>query len=290
MRKVSSGYIYGLAAAIVFSAVSILGKVIMTRGVDPGILVFWQYLVVLVALGTYFYFRKISIRVKTPYTLLVGIFSIVANLSFYFAMNFAGAGLATLLLYSSSVFTALFFFLTGIRRIPLSGWLAIFLALVGSALTLEIFTGFRIHPFGVFLGLFAGLIYGLYGIVLDLKLPDENFLVINFFIALQGLVIISIFNFVRDVQPWSILPGEILALLFLGLIAGILPNYLSFSSIRLIGAEKTSVVMSMELPSTVLLAFFFLEEKMDLIQGLGILLVLASVLLLRSQEETAKES
>jgi drug/metabolite transporter (DMT)-like permease len=48
--------------------------------------------------------------------------------------------------------------------------------------------------------------------------------------------------------------------------------------------------MSMELPSTVLLAFFLLNEKLNFIQALGILLVLASVLLLRSQEEPAKES
>ena len=260
MKKVSSGYMYGLGSALVFSSVSILGKVIMTRGVDPGIVVFWQYLVVLIALGTYFYLKKTPIGIKTPYTLLVGLFSIAANISFYFAMDLAGAGLATLLLYSSSVFTALFFFLSGIRRIPPSGWLAIFLAMVGSALTLEIFAGFSIHPLGVFLGLFAGLAYCFYGVVLDLKLAKENFLMINFFIAFQGLIIISIFNFTRDIQPWSILPQEILALLFLGLMAGILPNYLSFSSIRLIGTEKTSVVMSMELPSTVLLAFFLLNE------------------------------
>lgn len=289
MRKVTSGYIYGVGSALVFSVVSILGKVVMTRGFDPGILIFWQYVAVLIALGTYFYFAKISLAIKTPYALIVGLFSIAANLSFYFAMNFAGAGLATLLLYSSSVFTALFFFLSGIRRIPPSGWLAIFLALLGSALTLELFTGFTIHPIGVFLGLFAGLVYGFYGIVLDLKLPNENFLVINFYIALQGLFVISLFNFTREVEPWNILSREVLVLLLLGLMAGILPNYLSFSSIRLIGAEKTSVVMSMELPSTVLLAFFFLEEKMGLLQGLGILLVLASVLLLRSQEEPAKE-
>lgn len=276
---------YGLASALTFSVVSILGKVIMTRGVDPGLVIFWQYFGVLVCLGIFFYIKKISMRLSTPFLPLAALMSIGANACFYFAMNDAGAGLATLLLYSSSALIALFFFVTGLRSIPLSGWLAIALALLGSALTLEIFTGFRLHPRGVFLGVMAGLFYAAYGILLDLKLRKENFLLINFFIALQGILLISLFNFSRGLKPWDIYPAQILSLLFIGLLAGILPNYLSFASIRLIGSEKTSVVMSSELPATVLLAFFLLHEKMGLLQAVGIFLVLISVLLLKSHEE-----
>ncbi|HZK09984.1 MAG TPA: DMT family transporter [Clostridia bacterium] len=290
MKKSSNGYILAIASALSFSLVSIVGKIIMTRGINPSILIFWQYTAVLIGLALYFYFAKVSIRIETPYILLGGLFSVAANFSFYTSMNLTGAGLATLFIYFSPVFIALFFSLSGIRQITSSGWLAILLALLGSALTLGIFSGIKIQVLGVIAGLFAGLFYASYNIALDLKLTKINFLIINFYVALQGLILISLFNFTQAIKPWAILPKEILAIVFLGLLGGVLPNFLNFASIRLIGSDKTSVIMSTELPATVLLAFFFLEEKMSLMQILGIVLVLASVLLLKSQEDPCEES
>ncbi|NLY73184.1 MAG: DMT family transporter [Tissierellia bacterium] len=284
MKGVSRGYLFGIGSALIFSLVSILGKIIMKNGVEPGVLIFWQYTGVLFVLSLYFLITKKSLKLESITLLPIAAMSILANLCFYTSMGYIGAGLATLLLYFASAITALFFFFTGIRGIKKLEWLAIILALLGSAFSLEIFNGFSLNLIGIGAGLLSALAYSLYGIGIDLKLKDENFMKINFYIALQGLVIISLFNFSKDVVPWAIEGRDILALVIIGLIAGVVPNYMSFHSIRLIGADKTSVVMSMELPATVILAFFILQERMGLVQALGIVLVLASVILLRSLE------
>lgn len=284
MKSVSRGYLYGLASALIYSAVSILGKLVMTRGVDPGILIFWQYFGVLLVLAALFYKKRVSIRIKTPSLPLVGLLSVLSNLGFYYSMDYIGAGLSTLILYFSSAITALFFFISGLRKISPWAWLAIGLAIMGSALSLEVFQGLNFNVIGILLGVFASFAYAFYGLGLDLKLREENFLLINFYICLQGLIINGLINFFRGQLAWALPPGEIFILIALGLLAGLIPNFLSFASIGLIGAEKTTVIMSAELPATVLLAFLFLGETMSLYQSLGIILVLLSVILLRRFE------
>ncbi len=289
MKSVSKGYAYGLASAIIYSAVSILGKLVMTRGVEPGVLIFWQYFGVIGLLSLYFFLGKKLPRIKSLTLPLIGLLSVLANLAFYFSMDYIGAGLATLILYFSSAITALFFFITGIRKISPWAWLAILLALVGSALSLEVFSGFNFDIRGVLLGLLASLIYSFYGLGLDLKLKDEDFLVINFYICLQGLVITSLLNFSKGHLAWAMPAKDILILIAIGLLGGVVPNFLNFLSIGLIGAEKTAVIMSVELPATVLMAFVFLSERLELFQTLGIVLVLVSVILLRYLERPGED-
>lgn len=282
----AKGYFFAAAAAFSFSLFSVLGKFFMTRGATPNIVLFWQFLATMLGIGVYFWLRGIpGFRIeknKIPLYLLAAILVLGANLTFYYAMYYIGASLTTLLFYSYPVFTAFFFWITGIRKISFFNWIAIGMALFGSALTLEVFSGVGvIHPFGIFLAIAAGFIYCLYGILLDLKLYDQNFHSINFYSCFVGFMVMIVMNSASGTNPFRLGIPETLDLIAIGFVVGLLPNYLNFLSITMIGAEKSSVVLSLELPCTLIIAFVLLGEKMKPLQLLGVAVVLLAIILLK---------
>lgn len=282
----AKGYLFAASAALCFSLFAVLGKLFMTRGATPSIVLFWQYPATMLGISAYFLVRKIPgfhvEKRKRPLYFLAALLAVGANLTFYHSMKYIGASLTTLLFYSYPVFTALFFSITGIRKISAFNWLAIGLALLGSSLTLEIFSGVgTIHPLGIGFGLLAGLFYCFYGVLLDLKLSNEIFHSINFFSCILGFFVINFLIFTGNENPFSLGLGETLGLIGIGLFSGLLPNYLNFKSITLIGTEKSSVVLSLELPSTLVLAYMLLGEKMKPFQLLGIVIVLSAIILLK---------
>ena len=65
----------------------------------------------------------------------------------------------------------------------------------------------------------------------------------------------------------------------------VMPLALINLSIRMIGSNKTTVIATLELPLTVLLAFFILGEQMTLLQVLGIGLVLIAVIIIQIKKD-----
>jgi drug/metabolite transporter (DMT)-like permease len=84
------------------------------------------------------------------------------------------------------------------------------------------------------------------------------------------------FNFVMS---WEIA----FYVLELAIISGILPVVFLYKGIGIVGADKASIVATAELPITIILAYLILGEKMNIVQGIGIFFIIASIILLQSE-------
>jgi len=71
--------------------------------------------------------------------------------------------------------------------------------------------------------------------------------------------------------------------LLLGIVATVVPNFLVSSGIKRVGASNAAIVSAIGPVSTIILAYFFLDEKMDFFQLLGTLFVITGVLLVSSK-------
>jgi drug/metabolite transporter (DMT)-like permease len=54
-----------------------------------------------------------------------------------------------------------------------------------------------------------------------------------------------------------------------------------YKGINLLGADKTSIIATSELPITIMMSFFVLGETMELVQLGGVLLVVCSIIILQ---------
>jgi drug/metabolite transporter (DMT)-like permease len=70
----------------------------------------------------------------------------------------------------------------------------------------------------------------------------------------------------------------------LGVISGILPVVFLYKGISLLGADKASIVATTELPITIILSYFVLGEKMELVQLFGIVMIMFSIIILQKEE------
>jgi len=71
---------------------------------------------------------------------------------------------------------------------------------------------------------------------------------------------------------------------FLALLTTILPSFYSLKGIAFLGAYKASIVATLEIPLTLALVIIFLQEKLTIWQGLGSLLIIASVFILKTKQ------
>jgi drug/metabolite transporter (DMT)-like permease len=67
----------------------------------------------------------------------------------------------------------------------------------------------------------------------------------------------------------------------LAVVSGILPIIFIYKGIKLVGADKASIVATSELPLTILMSFLVLGERMNIVQLSGIALIICSIIILQ---------
>lgn len=318
MSHKKAGYLYALLAAVFFASIAILGKQVIQSGVNSIELMLWQYLFTLIMLATYLLIRqpkslKVSKSELKRLALLGLIGSASTNLFFYLALNYLSAGMSSMLLFTNPIFITLYMWLSRSKTISRMNWIAMLMAFVGCLLVLDLFSGvgalapivgnelpldgnkFPIDgakaPIGIGLGLLSGLCYAFYNVFADLKLKELDPNVINLY-GSGFAIILPISLFIIQGQPLRVLTLHQYGLIWLlAGAAGILPIFFIFKAIRFIGSEKASVIATMELPLTVLMAAVFLKESMNVPQIMGIVLISAAGLLLhRSDHKRSEQS
>ncbi len=92
------------------------------------------------------------------------------------------------------------------------------------------------------------------------------------------------FFFTTEVSLWG-LPSLVYVYSFLmAILSTVIPSYLVVEGIKRIGSDNAAIVGSIGPVSTLLLAYFFLQENISLFQIIGTILILFGVLLVSGQK------
>ena len=293
MKHSTYGYIYAVLAAFFFALIAIIGKGLVTGGTHPLQVTFYEYLFIILLLGGWLMFRKPHAlkcgRKKFLYFILLGVVGGAGtNLLFYSALQYLDAGITSMLLFIHPVYITLFFAVTKIRSMKPIHYLSVFIAVCGAAIVLDVFSVSRsFSTSGILLGILSGVCYAFYNIFADLKLKSEDPNVINFYACIGALSFITIVTAFSGVG-FCIRLSDLPPIFFLAGFSGILPVYFIFRALQFIGSEKVSVIASVELPITLIMAFSFLKEHMKPIQLFGVLLIITSTVLLHHTEKEGK--
>ena len=284
------GYFYALISALSYSIVAIFAKFALGTGVVPEAITFWQYLLTSAILLVYFLLtdRRLLRPNKDQlwkYATLGIIGSMMTNFFYYHALTHLSAGLASMLLFSAPFLINLFFILSGLRKIKTIFFLPIGLGLLGNFLALNLLDeAIQISTIGILFGLLAAVFYAFYAIFMDLKIKNQNAHQMNMFGTFFGMLASG--SYLLLTQPAAlIVPSESIVWLMLNAIfASVIPVYFAYHSLQLIGSDKFSVISTMELPMTLVMAFLLLNERLTPIQLIGMSLVVGSIILLRLLE------
>lgn len=281
------GYLYAVVASSLYALISVLGKLVLHEGTDPMTLIFYQYAIASGAM--YIGIRSFCpqlLRVNRLQVRQMGIQGIIGalgtNICFFFALKYLNAGITSMLLFTNPMFVTLFFALTGIKILRSVNYIALAMAMMGSALVLDIFrSGMTSMPLpGILLGLGSALTYAFYNVYADMRMMDMSPYTITFYTNLYGCAVSGALLVVTQGGFPAISFMSLIYILLIALVAGIMPVVFFYKSVALIGSERTSIVATLELPFTLIVAFAVLGEKLNWMQGVGVFLVLGAAVFL----------
>lgn len=282
------GSLLVILSAFGFSTVGIFGKFAYQAGFTRNQMLFYRFLFALPILFCVLWIARAFPRNLKMFgsAVVLGMVGIGAEASLYFlTLETVGAALTGVFLYLYPAFVALIshFFLR--QRLSRGKWVCVVLSLFGCWLTVDPF-GQTLPPIGIFWGVLTGLWYGIYLMIGDRMTKDQNPLMVSSGVVLGATIAFGAFT----ILDWFMAPAEMRSLPFphnedtwmpiLGLtvLASVLPFTTLYAGMKRVGAAQASVLSTLELVFTIILAALFLGETLTQIQIVGSIVVLVSVL------------
>lgn len=281
------GYIYSIISALFFGMAGILVKNGTNSVFTPVDLLMLQYIMAEVILFFICLIGcpkgfKISNNMFIKLFIQGALFNTLMTVFFYTSFKYLDVAIATMLLYTYPVMVAvssLVFFKEKISRTKIT---AIIGTTIGCLLVLNIAGGkMAISTSGTIYGLLAAVFYTLMNLYAKYIVDEVPAPVITFYTTTFSLLVLFIFNF-GFFSKLSYVNYEILKSSFLlSLMCEIIPLTLLYAAIKYVGPVTTSIISTLELPSSAVLSFIFLGENLNLLQIGGIILVVYCIIILK---------
>jgi drug/metabolite transporter (DMT)-like permease len=290
LQSIRIGYIYVFLAAAFFAIIGVLGKNVINAGIAPLDLIILQYTTTIIIMFTYFVIKDINMlkltRKEIKSIIIQGIIgSSGTTLFFYLALGKVNAGIASMLLFTHPILINVYFLISRTKKINMINNSALFLAFLGSAMVINIFAfDMALTPaIGLLFGMLSSVAYAFFNIYAEIEFKEAKPMVTTFYtsgvILFTTLIVNPGFLKFNFVMSWEIA----FYVLELAIISGILPVVFLYKGIGIVGADRASIVATAELPITIILAYLILGEKMNIVQGIGIFFIIASIILLQSE-------
>jgi len=290
VKNTSLGYIYVALSAFFFAIMSIIGKCAFNTGIQVYDLLIMQNAVSVVVMLVYLWIKDkksiILTKVQLKNVIIQGVFgSTATTILYYLALERISAGITAMLIFIHPLFVTLFFIITKTRKITWVNNLALILAVIGSAMVINVFNLDLVKTplLGLIFGALGSITYAFYNIFADLRLKDINPEVMPLYTSAVMLVISSIINpgFFRFTTVIN--PETIFYVLELAIISGILPVVFIYKGLALVGSEKVTIIATAELPITLIMAFLILKETMVYTQVMGVVFIIGAILVLQNE-------
>jgi len=202
------------------------------------------------------------------------------SFSYLTAIKYASAGLVALLLYLYPMFVFVLSVIVLREKITWIKILAIVIALIGTALTVDPAGG---QLKGILLAVFAALIYSVYIIVGTNVMKHVSAVQSSTIIFASAGAVFGIFTAVNGASfpasnsGWFAISGVVL-------IATVIPVVLFLGGLERVGPTNAAMLSTLEPVVTVLLAAWLFQERLNLVSLLGGGLILIAVILLTRNE------
>lgn len=304
VKKNNPGYTIALTSAVILSTTGIFIAYLSREYSLPAlILSFWREFLVSLILMLFIGIRNPRALLpgwkKVPFYLLYGFVLAVFNGIWTFSVALNGAALATFLVYTSPVFTALLGSLLLKEKMTLLHWFCISLSMTGCLLISDYLstTDSGISITGLAVGLLSGFAYALYTIQgRKAGQHSSSTEVWSSLCWIFGIASLFMLLFILILRALSFSPGVLTGNLFhlgkawkgwmvLLLLAGLptLSGYGLYNlSLKYLPSLTVSLLASTEPVFTALLAYLLLKETLTISALTGSIFILSSVFLIQS--------
>lgn len=294
MSKKVIGILCAIGAAICYGTNPLGALNLYTEGMNTPSVLFYRFGLAWVIVALVMLFRKESLKVsKREFLTLstLGVLFIFSSLTLYLSFHLMPAGVASTILFTYPVMTAVIMTLFFHERVRLGTVASLGLSLVGVLLLYWGDPGGALHLGGVVLVLVSALTYALYIIVVDKSPLAMSSFKINFYVLFYCAAGMALFALLSG-QP-LMLPPTPRAWLWVGWLAvvpAIMALVMMVYAAKYLGSTPTAILGALEPTTAVLIGVFVFSEPFTLRLLLGIVLILAAVVLVVLAKDSRKTS
>lgn len=221
-------------------------------------------------------------------SLLVGTFGLAgSNFFYYFAIEKSTVAVAITLQYTAPIWVLLTMVLAGKERATAGRFMAVLLAVVGCALTIDLFhSGFSASRIGIIAALLASFSYAFYNIAAQSLVTRNHQFKVMAYALLGAAVLWGVLN-----PPWRLAkqgysPAQWGFLFLFACLSMLLPYFFYFTGLKYLDPTRAVLASCLEPVFAILFAAVFIQEGLRWSQVLGIAAVLGAVVMVQLQDRT----
>jgi drug/metabolite transporter (DMT)-like permease len=247
------GYLFILLAIFSWSS---LGVVVRLSGLDIHLLVFYSLLVSIIVQGSIVIRKKFRPETRPKrlfYPLLLGVFLMLNNFTFFYAFKNTTIANAVLTHYTAPLLVAVLAAVFLRERITLKLIAAIVIASAGLLILLNGFSLNEADKYGIAAGLASGVFYAVI-IILSRTYANRFSPVVLSFWA-NTFIVLMLAPFVREfpLHAWK-------SFLVIGILHSTIAPILYFKGLQTVTANRAAVLGYLEPVSAILFSMLFLNE------------------------------
>jgi drug/metabolite transporter (DMT)-like permease len=266
-----------VASTLAYGTLPILGKLAYAAGVLPLPLLAWRYALAASLIALLERGPRLPLRQRLRLWGLGSIF-VFNSIAYFRALETVPASVVSLVLYTYPVIVALLAAVSGLERLRARGLLGALAAFGGCALTAGFApAGEPLSRAGVGWALLAALIYASY-IVLSSRLgAGVQARVLALHLAQAAAAICALFALAGPGLWLPASPRAWLTVAAIGVVPTVVAMTTFLAGMALVGPTRASVLSSLEVIVTLVLAFALLGDRLSAPQWAGAALILGAV-------------
>jgi drug/metabolite transporter (DMT)-like permease len=297
------GYLFALAAALLFGANGSLTKQIIEAGLTATQLTQFRTLGTAILAGALllvFHRRGFLLRPRQLLVMAVlGVFGVaLLQATYAFALSLMPVGITLLLEYTAVLMVALFAFFVFREKVKARLWVAIGLVLAGLAVVSRVWDS-TLDPLGVLFAMIAAVTLAFYFLVGERQVGATSPLTVAFWTMTFATLFWAVFSGWWELRPSAFtsvmqvggVVGDVQLPLIVPLVVTVVagsfaPFLLSFYALKHLSATAAGIVASSEVIFAFLVAWLWLGEQLDLLQIAGAAVVLVGIVLAQTARST----
>ena len=277
------GTICGILAAVFYGTNPLGALMLREQGMNVNSVLFSRFSMAWIIISIILIIRKESLKVtKKEFATLtaLGLLFTASSMTLYFSFNYIAAGVASTLLFTYPIMTAVIMGLFFKEKAGLKTVVAIVLSLAGVLLLYWSDDGVALNTLGVILVLVSALTYAIYIIVVNRCPLEMSSFKINFYVVLYCAIGMAVF---------ALLTGNPLRLphngvswfysVWLAIVPATLSLVLMVYASKYVGATPTAILGALEPLTAVLIGIIVFSEPFGTRLAIGIVLILGAVVL-----------
>lgn len=308
LSRTGIGYGIGIISTMIWSSANVfISYISRTQELSPTILALWRNLILVLVLGIVFMagFRRLFHlgQIHIPLFLLYGFVIATDNVIGTISVQFNGASVATVLLYGSVAFSAIFGKLLFHEKMDRLKNIAIVVCIIGCIVVSDAMNreAWHLNPLGIAAGLLSGLTFSIYSIIgketSQRGINSWTAMLYSYGFSMIFLVGYSLILMALNVTPppdgigcISLFPNlnrsGWLAMLGLAVFPTLIGSGLYVVEMGFIPVNTANLIGTLEPFLTGLQAYFLLGERLQRYQIIGGLIIISAMIFSRRSDES----